>query len=106
MDGPDVIRGWTNVPIIVLSGRAGSAGKVDADDYLTKPFGIEGLLARIRAVTRRIQPTDGAAVTATIGEYLIDLAERSVTGGAVRLTPTERQLLEHLLRHPGKLVSQ
>lgn len=116
MDGTEVIRGlrgWTNVPIIVLSGRAGSADKVDAldagaDDYLTKPFGIEELLARIRAVTRRIQPTDDTSTAATIGDYTVDLAERSVTGGNgdVRLTPTEWQLIEHLVRHPGKLISQ
>jgi len=116
MEGAEVIRGlrgWTAVPVIVLSGRAGSHDKVDAldagaDDYVTKPFGVGELLARIRAVTRRAQPSASAAPTATIGRHTIDLAGRSITGGdtEVRLTPTEWQLLEHLLRHPGKLISQ
>jgi two-component system, OmpR family, KDP operon response regulator KdpE len=116
MEGADVIRGlrgWTSIPIIVLSGRADSQDKVDAldagaDDYITKPFGIDELLARIRAVSRRTQPPGDAAATVTIGAHAIDLAARSITGGNadVRLTPTEWQLLEHLLRHPGKLLSQ
>jgi two-component system KDP operon response regulator KdpE len=116
MDGTDVIRGlrgWTNVPIIVLSGRAGSADKVDAldcgaDDYVTKPFGIEELLARVRAVTRRAQPAGEPVAPVTIGTYTVDLTDHTITGGdpAVHLTPTEWQLLEHLLRHPGKLLSQ
>jgi two-component system KDP operon response regulator KdpE len=115
MEGAEVIRGlrgWTGIPIIVLSGRTGSRDKVDAldagaDDYITKPFGVDELLARIRAVTRRTQNT-GAVPVVTIGTYTIDLAARSITGGDadVRLTPTEWQLLEHLLRHPGKLLSQ
>ncbi|HWS37353.1 MAG TPA: response regulator [Actinoplanes sp.] len=115
MDGTEVIRGlrgWTNVPIIVLSGRAGSADKVSAldagaDDYVTKPFGIDELLARIRAVTRRTHPADDGP-RVRIGEHTVDLAARSITGGdtEIRLTPTEWQLLDHLLRHPGKLVSQ
>ncbi len=116
MDGTEVIRGlrgWTGIPIIVLSGRAGSQDKVDAldagaDDYVTKPFGVDELLARIRAVTRRGQPAGEAAATITIGGNLIDLAARSVTRDDVdvRLSPTEWRLLEHLLRHPGKLHSQ
>jgi two-component system KDP operon response regulator KdpE len=115
MEGAEVIRGlrgWTGIPIIVLSGRTGSRDKVDAldagaDDYITKPFGVDELLARIRAVTRRIQSTEAVPVV-TIGPHTIDLAARSNTGGDtdVRLTPTEWQLLEHLLRHPGKLLSQ
>ncbi|BBH67241.1 DNA-binding response regulator [Actinoplanes sp. OR16] len=112
MEGTEVIgglRGWTTVPIIVLSGRADSTDKVaaldaGADDYVTKPFGIDELLARIRAVTRRIQPVD-ASPTVTIGAHTVDLAERSITPD-VRLTPTEWQLLEHLVRHPGKLITQ
>jgi two-component system KDP operon response regulator KdpE len=115
MDGTEVIRGlrgWSHVPIIVLSGRAGSADKVaaldaGADDYVTKPFAVDELLARIRAVTRRTPPAgDGPRVS--IGEHTVDLAARSVSGGdtETRLTPTEWQLLDHLLRHPGKLVSQ
>ena len=116
MEGADVIRGlrgWSSIPIIVLSGRVDSADKVQAldagaDDYITKPFGIDELLARIRAVTRRTQPAGEAAPAVTIGPHTIDLAARSITGDAaeVRLTPTEWQLLEHLVRHPGKLLSQ
>jgi two-component system KDP operon response regulator KdpE len=116
MEGTEVIRGlrgWTGVPIIVLSGRVGSHDKVEAldagaDDYITKPFGIDELLARIRAVTRRIQPPADSTGVVTIGRHTVDLGARSITGGEadVRLTPTEWQLLEHLLRHPGKLLSQ
>jgi two-component system KDP operon response regulator KdpE len=116
MEGTDVIRGlrgWTAVPIIVLSGRADSHDKVDAldagaDDYITKPFGVDELLARIRAVTRRAQPADDSPPAVTIGRHTVDLGTHTITGGDtdVRLTPTEWQLLEHLLRHPGKLLSQ
>ena len=118
LDGLDVIhglRGWTAVPIIVLSGRSGSSDKVaaldaGADDYVTKPFGVDELLARIRAVTRRAagQATPGATVT--IGRWQIQLADRVVcrTQGneQLRLTPTEWKLLEILVQNPGKLVSQ
>ncbi|MBB2941346.1 two-component system KDP operon response regulator KdpE [Actinoplanes lutulentus] len=112
MEGTEVIgglRGWTNVPIIVLSGRADSTDKVaaldaGADDYVTKPFGVDELLARIRAVTRRIQPSDSSPIV-KIGSYTVDLSERSISPD-VRLTPTEWQLLEHLIRHPGKLITQ
>ena len=121
LDGVEVIqglRGWTSAPIIVLSGRADSTDKVEAldagaDDYVTKPFAIDELLARIRAVSRRAAP-DGEVPQARLGELVIDLAAKRVTraagpgaGGAdVRLTPTEWHLLEVLLRHPGKLLSQ
>lgn len=113
MEGAEVIaglRGWTAVPIIVLSGRAGSADKVaaldaGADDYVTKPFGVDELLARIRAVTRRGRPADDESPVVMIGAYEVDLAEHAISGG-VRLTPTEWQLLEHLVRHPGKLITQ
>ncbi|MEU7864139.1 response regulator [Nonomuraea sp. NPDC049141] len=113
LDGVDVIhglRGWTSVPIIVLSGRAGSPDKVDAldagaDDYVTKPFGIDELLARIRAVTRRMGPAPDEPATVRVGEHLIDLARKTVSGG-VRLTPTEWHFLELLVRNPGKLISQ
>jgi two-component system, OmpR family, KDP operon response regulator KdpE len=118
LDGIEVIRElrtWTPVPIVVLSGRVGSPDKVDAldagaDDYVTKPFSIEELLARIRAVTRRrIEPE--AAPSVSIGEYVIDLADHSVRRGddpatSVRLTRTEWQILEVLVRNPGKLVGQ
>jgi two-component system KDP operon response regulator KdpE len=112
LDGMDVIhglRGWTSVPIIVLSGRSGNQDKVEAldagaDDYVTKPFGIDELLARIRAVSRRTgQEEDLAPVR--IGDHEIDLTTKTVSG-EVRLTPTEWHILEILLRNPGKLVSQ
>ncbi|WP_436536110.1 response regulator [Actinoplanes sp. HUAS TT8] len=114
MDGTEVIRGlrgWTGIPIIVLSGRTGSHDKVDAleagaDDYITKPFGIDELIARVRAVTRRVQTDVETVAEARIGQHVVNLADHSVRGGDVRLTPTEWQLLEQLLRHPGKLIIQ
>src|SRR6201991_3986580 len=118
IEGNEVIRGlrgWTAIPIIVLSGRADSADKVaaldaGADDYVTKPFGVDELLARIRAVTRRMGGTAEATPQIKVGGFTVDLAARVVEppeGAAeVRLTPTEWHLLEILLRNPGKLVSQ
>ena len=76
---------------------------------MTKPFGIEELLARIRAVTRRAAAPDGAgSPTVDIGPWRVDLADRRVTGdgGEVKLTPTEWKLLEAFVRHPGKLIGQ
>jgi two-component system KDP operon response regulator KdpE len=115
MDGVEVIRGlrgWTQVPIVILSGRSQSVAKVQAldagaDDYVTKPFNVDELLARIRAVSRRTAIADEAPVV-TFGEITIDLRTRRVTqdGTDVRLTPTEWQLLEILVRNPGRLVSQ
>jgi two-component system, OmpR family, KDP operon response regulator KdpE len=117
VDGLDVItglRGWTTVPIIVLSVRETEADKVaaldnGADDYLTKPFGMNELLARIRAVTRRRTPTNEQPVIET-PDFTIDLTERRATlaGGveATHLTPTEWSILEALARHPGRLVTQ
>jgi two-component system KDP operon response regulator KdpE len=114
MDGADVIRGlrgWSAVPIIVLSGRAEGTDKVaaldaGADDYVTKPFGVDELLARIRAVTRRTHPQDPAATAVlTIGRHTVDLTDHTITPEQ-RLTPTEWQLLEKLLRNPGKLITQ
>jgi two-component system KDP operon response regulator KdpE len=117
LDGAEVIaglRGWTDAPIIVLSGRADSTDKVaaldaGADDYVTKPFGMDELLARMRAVTRRIGG-DGAVPQIRLGKLIIDLAAKRVIrepdGPDVRLTPTEWHLLEVLLRSPGKLLSQ
>jgi two-component system, OmpR family, KDP operon response regulator KdpE len=117
LDGVEVIRGlrgWSRVPIIVLSGRAGSRDKVDAldagaDDYVTKPFGIDELLARIRAVTRRAVPAEASPPTIRIGQCDVDLANhvvRAADGREIRLTPTEWRLVEMLARNPGKLVSQ
>jgi len=118
IDGIEVIRGlrgWSTVPIVILSGRSDSVDKVEAldagaDDYLTKPFGVDELLARMRAVSRRATPGD-VQPTVSFGQTTVDLAARRVTvrdGDRevdVRLTPTEWHLLEVLLRHPGKLQS-
>jgi two-component system KDP operon response regulator KdpE len=114
LDGVDVIRRlrvWTPVPIVVLSGRTNSHDKVDAldagaDDYVTKPFSIEELLARIRAITRR-HPTAEPSTT-RIGRFDVDLASYQITGPdqtTVHLTPTEWQLVEAFVAEPGKLLS-
>jgi two-component system, OmpR family, KDP operon response regulator KdpE len=131
MDGVDVIgglRGWTAAPIIVLSGRADSTDKVEAldagaDDYVTKPFGVEELLARMRAAVRRT-PAAEDPPRVQLGDLTIDLAAKRVIRNQdgqdgldgqhgqdgedhdIRLTPTEWHLLEVLLRNPGKLLSQ
>ena len=116
LDGVEVIgglRGWTQAPIIVLSGRADSTDKVDAldagaDDYVTKPFGMEELLARMRAAIRRSGPAADEPVI-ELGGLTIDLAAKTITradGDTIRLTPTEWHLLEVLLRNPGKLLTQ
>ncbi|NUP47314.1 MAG: response regulator transcription factor [Catenulispora sp.] len=120
MDGVDVIlglRGWTSVPIVVLSGRVDPLDKIHAldagaDDYVTKPFAMEELLARLRAVIRRhqqvVSPSGASEASAVrLGSCDIDLMSRSVKRGGepVRLTRTEWALLEILLRHPGQLVS-
>jgi two-component system KDP operon response regulator KdpE len=104
------LRGWSTTPVVVLSARAESAEKVEAldlgaDDYVTKPFGMEELLARIRAAGRRAG-SDLPVLEA--GDLVIDLPARRVTkaGEVVRLTPTEWGLLEMLVRTPGRLVSQ
>ncbi|MEO3814424.1 response regulator [Sphaerisporangium sp. B11E5] len=113
IDGVEVIhglRGWTKIPIIVLSGRAGSADMVDAldagaDDYVTKPFGIDELLARIRAVTRRAVAHESELAEIPVGDHMVDLVNMTVSDG-IKLTPTEWHLLAVLLRNPGKLISQ
>jgi two-component system KDP operon response regulator KdpE len=116
LDGVEVIaglRGWTSAPIIVLSGRSDGTDKVEAldagaDDYVTKPFEMEELLARMRAVGRRVSDKE-AQPRVRIGALIVDLAAKRViseTGDDIRLTPTEWHLLEVLLRHPGKLLSQ
>ena len=136
LSGIDVIqglRGWTTAPIVVLSGRADSADKVEAldagaDDYVTKPFSMDELLARMRAAVRRAGGLDEQP-RIRLGGLVVDLAAKRVepaapaalsrTGadagtadaasapeGDIRLTPTEWHLLEVLLRNPGKLLSQ
>jgi two-component system KDP operon response regulator KdpE len=104
------LRAWSTAPVVVLSARAESSEKVEAldlgaDDYVTKPFGMEELLARVRAAARRAG-SDVPVLTA--GDLVIDLPARRVTraGKVVRLTPTEWGLLEMLVRTPGRLVSQ
>ena len=115
MDGTDVIagiRGWSTAPIIVLSARGEEAQTVHAldagaDDYVTKPFGMNELLARLRAAARRGAPAVEEPVVTT-SHFRIDLAARRVTTTScdeIRLTPTEWQLLEVLARHYGRLVT-
>ncbi len=117
MDGVEVIkglRGWTRVPIIVLSARHASDEKVEAldagaDDYVTKPFGMDELLARMRAAVRRAEPVTGEDDSLVVTEgFTVDLAAKKVNrdGTDVRLTPTEWHLLEVLVRNAGRLVSQ
>ena len=116
MDGTEVIgtlRGWSKAPVIVLSGRAGSGDKIGAldagaDDYVTKPFSMAELMARLRAALRRDEAAGGAF---KIGHSRIDLAAHTAVRAAVdgqsshiRLTPTEWRLLELLLRSPGQLI--
>jgi two-component system KDP operon response regulator KdpE len=115
MDGVDVahaLRGWTNIPIIVLSARESEGVKVaaldaGADDYVTKPFGMDELLARLRAALRRAAPAEEAPVVTT-PDFTIDLASKQVhrDGSEVRLTPTEWHVVELLVRNRGKLVTQ
>lgn len=115
IDGVDVIRGlraWTATPIIVLSARDQEQDKVEAldagaDDYVSKPFGMDELLARLRAAERRVTPGDEDAVVVT-DDFRVDLSAKRVSGSDVdvRLTPTEWHLVEILIRHPGKLISQ
>jgi len=134
MDGVEVIRSlrkWTQVPIVILSGRLNSAAKVDAldagaDDYVTKPFSVEELLARIRAVTRRTTEPERVEPV-QLGRWTVDLSDHAIyetlpaNGGAsdtqleshieepaqqIHLTPTEWQLLQALVSHAGRLVSQ
>jgi two-component system KDP operon response regulator KdpE len=117
MDGSEVIeglRGYSAVPIIVLSARAGQGDKVvaldaGADDYVTKPFGMDELLARLRAALRRGAAHDTDEPVVETASFTVDLATtrvRDAAGADVHLTPTEWHLLEVLVRHEGKLVSQ
>jgi two-component system KDP operon response regulator KdpE len=116
MDGTEVIRGvrgWSSTPIIVLSVWNQESQKVaaldaGADDYVTKPFGMDELLARLRAAVRRASPAPDEPVLTT-EHFTVDLAAKRVSrdgGGNVSLTPTEWQLLEVLVRNRGRLVTQ
>ncbi|MFF3419695.1 response regulator [Streptomyces sp. NPDC002698] len=118
MDGTDVIkalRGWSRVPILVLSARRSSDEKVaaldaGADDYITKPFSMDELLARLRAAVRRTEhvPLAPDTTLVTTDGFTIDLLAKKATRGGhdVRLTPTEWHLLEILVTNPGRLVTQ
>ena len=114
LDGSEVIaglRGWTDVPILVLSARTHQSDKVDAldagaDDYVTKPFGMDELLARLRAAIRR-GTTSPAQPVVTTDDFTVDLGAGRVTaadGSDIRLTPTEWHLLEVLVRNAGRVV--
>jgi two-component system KDP operon response regulator KdpE len=119
LDGVEVIqglRGWTQIPILVVSGRTDAADKVDAldagaDDYVTKPFAIDELLARIRALTRRVV-TPGDEPIVTFGDISVDFSAKRVVrrrgklSESVRLTPTEWRILELLVHSPDKLVTR
>lgn len=108
----EAVRAWSTVPILVLSVRDAERAKVEAldagaDDYVTKPFGIEELLARVRAAARRTAPSQEEPDVTTV-DFVVDLAARQVrnNSGEVRLTPTEWHVLETLARHHDKLVTQ
>lgn len=118
MDGVDVIkalRSWTRVPVLVLSARRASEEKVaaldaGADDYITKPFSMNELLARLRAAVRRTEDASHAPGTTLVetADFTIDLLAKKVNRGGhdIRLTPTEWHLLEILVTSPGRLITQ
>lgn len=115
VDGTSVIRElrtWSQVPVLVLSARHGSDDKVQAldagaDDYITKPFGLDEMLARMRALLRRSADPDHEPVVTT-DAFTVDLGKRRVTrdGEDIRLTPTEWNILAVLVRNPEKLITQ
>ncbi len=116
IDGIEVvrgIRGWSSVPIVVLSVRDAEHDKVEAldagaDDYVTKPFGMNELLARMRAALRRHQPAGDLPAVIETPDFAIDLATKRITcrGKDISLTPIEWGLVENLARNPGKLITQ
>ncbi|MBT2274625.1 response regulator [Rhodococcus qingshengii] len=117
MDGTEVLaglRGWCTAPVIVLSARTDSADKVEAldagaDDYVTKPFGMDEFLARVRAAARRgTSAADTSEPSVETASFTVDLAAKTVSrrGEQVHLTPTEWGMLEMLVRNRGKLVGQ
>ena len=116
LDGMEVlagIRGWTNVPIVVLSARQHGEDKVEAldagaDDYVTKPFAMQELMARLRAAVRRAAGTAEEGAPLVVGDLVIDFARKRVSrhGEDVRLTPTEWAFVDLLARNAGKLVGR
>jgi len=117
IDGVEVVkslRGWTSIPVIVLSARHETTQKIEAldagaDDYVTKPFNMEELLARLRAALRRATPDSDPMPLVETPDFQINLVTKMATdaaGSEIRLTPTEWQLVDILVRNPGRLVSQ